>query len=351
MKIIVASPADCTELTTYFDVNRIAYTSVDFWQSDINNFVFPQDLTCQNQCLLVVSPDLLVKLFLSTKTKLQLLEFVKYNRLWIWPDIDGLVMALHHFEVLRDLDSLLWPNKILWAIDGQIVDTCELKNLRSIEFREMPYSWFLKYPRIESVAEVKGGAVKDFMITMVKKRNRPHREILWKELTKYPILLDRGHCFYRFIDDSWVGQTSLNHTWNDGHPSTDLYQSSWLELLSETLGEDGLFVTEKTVKPIATKTPFLILSTPGYLTYLKSFGFKTFDSVIDESYDNQTDVNVRAKLIVEQLLKISETGAENFYNQCRDICVHNHAVLLEISGKRQYVNDKFMAANLQQIVL
>lgn len=351
MKITVASPADCTELTSYFDANRVAYTPVDLWQSDINDFVLPQSLTGQNQCLLVMSPDLLIKLFLSSNTRYQLLEFLQHNKLWVWPNIDGLVMAIHHFEVLRDLDSLLWPNKILWSIDGQIVDTCELKNLRNIDFREMPYSWFLQYPRIELAAEVKGGVVKDFMITMVKKRKRPHREILWKELAKYPTLLDRGHCIYRSKDDPWVGQTASNHHWSDGYPSKDLYQFSWLELVSETLGEHGLFVTEKTIKPIATKTPFLILSTPGYLAYLKSFGFKTFDSVIDESYDNQTDVNVRAKMIVEQLLKISETGAQNFYNQCRDICDHNLRVLLEISGKRQYVNDKFMAANLQQIFL
>jgi hypothetical protein len=45
----------------------------------------------------------------------------------------------------------------------------------------------------------------------------------------------------------------------------------------------------------------MLLAAPGNLAYLKSHGFKTFDSVIDESYDTITDNDLRTQAVVEQL--------------------------------------------------
>jgi hypothetical protein len=64
---------------------------------------------------------------------------------------------------------------------------------------------------------------------------------------------------------------------------------------------DKLHLTEKIFKPIASKQPFILLAAPGNLAYLKSYGFKTFDSVIDESYDLIQDNDLRTKAVVDQL--------------------------------------------------
>ena len=45
----------------------------------------------------------------------------------------------------------------------------------------------------------------------------------------------------------------------------------------------------------------MLLAAPGNLAYLKSYGFKTFDSVIDESYDNIQDNDLRIEAVVKQL--------------------------------------------------
>ena len=64
---------------------------------------------------------------------------------------------------------------------------------------------------------------------------------------------------------------------------------------------DKLHLTEKIFKPIVSKQPFMLLAAPGNLAYLKSYGFKTFESVIDESYDTIQDNDLRIEAVVRQL--------------------------------------------------
>ena len=64
---------------------------------------------------------------------------------------------------------------------------------------------------------------------------------------------------------------------------------------------DKLHLTEKIFKPIVSKQPFMLLAAPGNLAYLRSYGFKTFDGIIDESYDNILDNDARVDAVAEQL--------------------------------------------------
>jgi hypothetical protein len=64
---------------------------------------------------------------------------------------------------------------------------------------------------------------------------------------------------------------------------------------------DKLHLTEKIFKPIVSKQPFMLLAAPGNLAYLRSYGFKTFDGIIDESYDTITDPDLRTEAVVKQL--------------------------------------------------
>lgn len=64
---------------------------------------------------------------------------------------------------------------------------------------------------------------------------------------------------------------------------------------------DKLHLTEKIFKPIVSKQPFMLLAAPGNLEYLKSYGFKTFDRWIDESYDSIKDHDQRVDAVVDQI--------------------------------------------------
>jgi hypothetical protein len=62
-----------------------------------------------------------------------------------------------------------------------------------------------------------------------------------------------------------------------------------------------LHLTEKIFKPIVSKQPFMLLAAPGNLEYLRSYGFKTFEGIIDESYDNIQDDDARIDAVVAQM--------------------------------------------------
>jgi hypothetical protein len=65
-----------------------------------------------------------------------------------------------------------------------------------------------------------------------------------------------------------------------------------------------LHLTEKIFKPIVAKRPFILVAAPGNLAYLKSYGFRTFDRWIDESYDDETDHYVRIEKITAEISKL-----------------------------------------------
>jgi hypothetical protein len=89
---------------------------------------------------------------------------------------------------------------------------------------------------------------------------------------------------------------------------------------------DKLHLTEKIFKPIVSKQPFMLLASPGNLAYLKSYGFKTFDSVIDESYDNIVDNDLRTEAVVDQLhwyCNLTPGEKTNVIQQLEPIIQHN----------------------------
>jgi hypothetical protein len=89
---------------------------------------------------------------------------------------------------------------------------------------------------------------------------------------------------------------------------------------------DKLHLTEKIFKPIVSKQPFMLLAAPGNLAYLKSYGFKTFDSVIDETYDTIQDNDSRIEAVVEQLYwycNLTPDEKTDIIKQLEPIIQHN----------------------------
>ena len=101
---------------------------------------------------------------------------------------------------------------------------------------------------------------------------------------------------------------------------------SLLYLVTETVAQGRRqHITEKTFKPIALGMPFVLVGTQGSLKYLRSYGFKTFDSVWDESYDDEPD-DVRIERIgslLRSLDELSVAGKQELFEQCWPIIQHN----------------------------
>ena len=85
------------------------------------------------------------------------------------------------------------------------------------------------------------------------------------------------------------------------------YASCGIEVVLETLFDDTRnHLTEKSLRPIACGRPFIMAATPGSLAYLREYGFETFGSVIDESYDNICDPVQRLQAIIDVMRGISK---------------------------------------------
>lgn len=98
---------------------------------------------------------------------------------------------------------------------------------------------------------------------------------------------------------------------------------SLLQLVTETaFYGDRLHLTEKTFKPIAMQQPFVIASCRNSLEYLKSYGFETFSSVWDESYDSADDEH-RCSKIAELLKYLEQQDKQELQKQCAPIVEHN----------------------------
>jgi hypothetical protein len=72
--------------------------------------------------------------------------------------------------------------------------------------------------------------------------------------------------------------------------------------------------------------PFVIVSSAGSLEYLRSYGFKTFSSLWDESYDTELDDNKRLQKIANLLAHLDNMspGELNYlHQQAHSIVEHN----------------------------
>lgn len=92
-----------------------------------------------------------------------------------------------------------------------------------------------------------------------------------------------------------------------GDTDIEKYENSYLHVVCETYYENTpnqMFFSEKIIKPLIFLQPFVLFGQTGSLGYLKQLGYKTFDPVIDESYDHIVDHQERFQSAFEQVEKI-----------------------------------------------
>jgi hypothetical protein len=106
-----------------------------------------------------------------------------------------------------------------------------------------------------------------------------------------------------------------------------------IHIVPETIfNTKKVHLTEKIFKPIVMYQPFILFGGPHSLNYLRSYGFKTFSHLWDESYDLEEDASIRFKKItnlisylnnlnpkdykklIQSTNKITEFNREHFYS-------------------------------------
>jgi hypothetical protein len=342
-----------TVLSEYFDFNLIKYKVIDLWHNyetvgGENNLT--EELLSATNSGLVISGDVFNELISQTSSRQPLLDFLgRNNHIWVWSNIDGFNFINAGKDSIIKFDAEAPNDRICIFIDGEPFHNHWSHNLKNIRIQETKYNWLMRTSRIFNAYTDKINATKDFMLTTVNKKGRYHREVLWQELNSRPGLIDKGNAIYRQESDKWEGHTSDNYGWKGCYISIDLYLDSWLEIVPETIYQNGYFFTEKTLKPIVTRTPFLMVSSRGYLEYLKSLGYKTFSSLIDEKYDSEDRIEDRVRLLADQLENIIKNGSKNFYQASQSILDHNYSRSAEIAGRLQHEMDLIIRSALDRI--
>ena len=119
---------------------------------------------------------------------------------------------------------------------------------------------------------------------------------------------------HQFTNSTWRPNHILENYFppntSHSHYSADFniddYESTDIEVILETLfDDDRLHLTEKSLRPIACGQPFILAGTYGSLKYLRSYGFKTFNDIWNEQYDNIEDPQERLVAIADLMKTIS----------------------------------------------
>jgi hypothetical protein len=102
---------------------------------------------------------------------------------------------------------------------------------------------------------------------------------------------------------------------------------SFIYVVTETcFWESKKHLTEKIFKPIILRMPFVLVGCAHNLKYLRSYGFKTFDRWIDESYDDIEDPIERLQAVVkvlDRLSKLSHSELETMLSEMQETLDHN----------------------------
>jgi len=148
--------------------------------------------------------------------------------------------------------------------------------------------------------------IPDFPIVLDTDQVTEHYLFGGREFTNNPV--------YKIIQHATIGligETNFHPNWHPKH---------W----------EDFFISEKTFSCFSMMQIPIILGNPGTVRWLKNHGFYMFDSLIDNSYDLETDPNKRIKMAVDQLEKLKHYDPQKLFNEYKVKLEFNKAKLEEL---------------------
>jgi hypothetical protein len=157
------------------------------------------------------------------------------------------------------------------------------------------------------------------------------------ELWQFPGLEDQVR---HFVNQGAVTCDTLDPVQQNSHWTLiaehfdDTYCHIILETLYDAEQSGGAFLTEKTFKPIRHAQPFIVFGTVDSLSTLRKLGYKTFDNLLNNSYDAEINNTERFKKTLNSLEKLNQQDLHDFYISCRDQIIHNQELFLSSKYNR-----------------
>lgn len=133
-----------------------------------------------------------------------------------------------------------------------------------------------------------------------------------------PMYLDTGD----LVTNRAEHQVSIN----------DYYHQTYFSVINETTYHEGVpFLSEKIFKAVGLGHPFIMVTAPNSLQYLKELGYRTYAPYINEEYDGILDDGDRMLAIVEEierLTKMDQTELSKWLDGVKSIAQYNRNILV-----------------------
>jgi hypothetical protein len=117
----------------------------------------------------------------------------------------------------------------------------------------------------------------------------------------------------------------------------EVYNQTAYSIVAETCTDNSfVFVTEKTIKPMLARRLFVTFAGQYHLRHLKNLGFRTFDNVIDESYDLIEDPHERWTAAAQQIDRLCEMNQQTVLDAVQSAVEHNFKLVMNTNWKQLY---------------
>jgi hypothetical protein len=151
----------------------------------------------------------------------------------------------------------------------------------------------------------------------------------------YEVPRYRDAVFGPITDRTYLKQELFRREWGEIYLEPAPYIDTYFSLVTETVcaESDVSFRTEKVAKPLAMGHPFVVASTPGFYRDLRSLGFRTFDHLIDESFDSIINAQDRMDRVTDVIEDLCDQDLGSFLSACEDVCKYNQQHLDEFTAQ------------------
>ena len=197
-------------------------------------------------------------------------------------------------------------------------------------------------------------------------RNKPHRLVTYDAIKNNPKIYTKFNTAVNDINfDDWdpgvdnifipagTKHTVEYATYNNSQIRISqviperIYNNCYYSLVSEThAGNNMVFLTEKVAKPLIAKRLFILIGNRYSLKFLRELGFKTFSSVIDESYDSIEATSDRFAAALKQVNLLCESDPKAVHQIIKPILEYNSWLISNTDWLlhfRKHVRSKFKA--------
>ena len=138
-------------------------------------------------------------------------------------------------------------------------------------------------------------------------------------------------------DNPDVKHHLFKNEWGEAYIKPEPYIDSYFSIVTETvyMGPHS-FRTEKIWKPIIMGHPWICIANAGFYRDLQNLGFKTFDNIIDESFDDISDIQLRIQKIGAIIKDLCNSDLPELLSRCKSICKYNQQHIFEF---QKHVNN------------